>query len=187
MSTNGSSRGDGVDEEGKERGEGKGGGIERSYMEKGVAGGGWSTYKYEHPPVNLSDSTESERNGTFRPISVEGDVRQNMEQGVGQGMGRGWRHTENDVEDMGENAANASHSTTTTSSNVQNFASNAIKSISTSLFSTSTSRPIQTYAIHQKVNISDGDERSFNRRGRDREEESGALSSQIADKETVTF
>ena len=187
QSTNGSHRGDGIEEEGKEIGGGKGGGLERSYMEKGVAGGGWSTYKYEHPPIHLSDGTESERNSTFKPISGQGDDRQNMEQGAGQGMARGWRHTDNDVEDMGESTSNASHSTTTAASNVQNFASNAMKSISTTLFSTSTSRPIQTYAIHQKVNTSDGDERTSNRRGRDRGEENGALSSQIADEETVTF
>ena len=105
-------------------------------------------------------------------------------------MDRGWRHTDNDVEDMGENSGNTTHSTST-AANVQNFASNAMKSLSTTLFSnstsTSTSRPIQTYAIHQKVNTTDGDDRNANRRRRDRGEENGALSSQLADEETVTF
>lgn len=199
----GGGRGEGHEEEGKERGGGRGsarggggeGGIERSYMKKGVSGGGWSTYKYEAPPV-LTEDPGSGRGTAFRPISVQGGERQDMEQGARQGQGqghgqgqsmdRGWRNTDNDVEDMGENTGNASH-TTTTAANVQNFASNAMKSISTTLFPTSTSRPIQTYAIHQKVNTADGDERNANRRGRDRGEENGALSSQLADEETVTF
>lgn len=200
----GGGRGEGHEEEGKERGGGGGrggargggeGGMERSYMKKGVSGGGWSTYKYEAPPV-LTEDTGSDRSTAFRPITVQGGERQDMEQGAGQGQGqeqgqgqsmdRGWRNTDNYVEDMGENTGDASH-TTSTAANVQNFASNAMKSISTTLFSTSTSRPIQTYAIHQKVNTTDGDERNANRRGRDRGEENGALSSQLADEETVTF
>lgn len=189
----GAGRGDGV-EEGKEREGGgeRGGGIERSYMEKGFAGGGWSTYKYEHHSVQLSGGTEDERNNTFRPITVKGGERQDAEQGgqgQGQGMNRGWRHTDSENEDMGEGNANVSQSTT---SKLQTFASTAMKSISTTLSSTltstSTSRPIHTYAIHQNISSTDGDEnRSANRRGRDRGEENGALSSQIADEETVTF
>ena len=196
QSNNSSGRGDGV-EEGKEREGGGGGGIERSYMEKGFAGGGWSTYKYEQPSVQLSGGTEDERNNTFRPITVKGGDRQDAEVGGqgqgqvrGQGINRGWRHTDSENEDMGEGAANATQST---SSKLQTFASTAMKSISTTLSSTltstSTSRPIHTYAIHQNVSSTDGDEnRSANRRGgRDRGDENGALSSQMADEETVTF